>query len=286
VLHNNASYSAGPFNGNVVSISPPTTASSDTFTYLVSPRYVFSPDLMVYARVASGFRPGTSNQAVLSGQVVPPQSSPDSTKSYEVGLKGDFLDHKLSIDTSIYHVDWKNIQIVVFTQAAYGYITNGSAAKSDGVEFSATLRPRAGLQVAAWVDYNNAVLTQDFPANASAFGLTGNRLPEGSRLSGNLSVDQDFALWNGATGSVGGKVSYIGDRLAAFNNAPITTREVFPAYTKIDLHGTVQYGSWKANLYVNNLADERGQIGTNSLVPGSLIYITPRTVGLSIAKRF
>ena len=67
---------------------------------------------MAYARVASGYRPGGPN---ISGIGVPAQYQPDKTKNYEMGLKGDMLGRTLSIDASVYYIDWSNIQVRLIT---------------------------------------------------------------------------------------------------------------------------------------------------------------------------
>jgi len=88
-------------------VFPQVDAKSSAFTYLVTPKFKVSPDFMIYARLASGYRPGGPNPS----PGVPPEFGPDKTKNYELGVKADFLDHTLSIDTSVYYIDWKNIQV-------------------------------------------------------------------------------------------------------------------------------------------------------------------------------
>src|SRR5262249_42447756 len=115
---------------------------------------------------------------------------------------------------------------------------------------------------------------------------SGDRLPYSSRVSANVSASQEFPLWAGWTGFVGGTVSYVGDRKGPFVATP--DREIFPAYTKTDLRAGVVYDSWTANLYVNNATDVRGIVngGAGSLLPNVFKYITPRTLGFGVVKSF
>ena len=46
---------------------PKTHTSANAFTYLVTPRFKVSPDLMVYARIASGYRAGGPNLTLSPG---------------------------------------------------------------------------------------------------------------------------------------------------------------------------------------------------------------------------
>src|SRR5262249_806130 len=116
-------------------IYPREDSKGNAFTYLVTPEFKVSSDLMLYARLASGYRPGGPNVATPAA---PATYAGDKTENYEVGVKSDSLDHRLSLDASLYYVDWKDIQLQLrdpLTGATY--FTNGSRAKSEGVEFSA-----------------------------------------------------------------------------------------------------------------------------------------------------
>jgi iron complex outermembrane receptor protein len=265
---------------------PETSARNNAFTYLITPRFRFSPDSMIYARLASGYRPGGSNGAAAAFGA-PATFNSDKTDNYEIGFKGEFLEHKLSIDASVYYVDWRNIQIgLLSTQQGFGYTANAGKAKSEGVEFSVTARPLAGLEASAWVSYDDAVLTQSFPANSSNYGKAGDRLPSTPRVSGNLSIQQEFPVTDQIKAFVGGQASYIGDRLNIFVETP--QRETFAGYAKIDLHAGIRVGTWTTNIYVNNLANRLGIIGggVENANPFAFYVITPRTVGASLVKTF
>ena len=271
----------GPYIGPTPEINPEFESRTDAFTYLVTPRFKISPDLMVYVRLASGYRPGGPNSSAAVG--VPRQYNPDKTDDYELGMKADFLNQMLSVDASIYYIKWKDIQIQRTEEVTFE--TNGSGAKSEGVELSVTSKPLTGLTAAAWIDYDNAVLTQNFPAGP-AYGVAGDRLPNTSKWSGNLSLEQDFPLWSSATGFVGGQVSYVGDRVSVFTSD--SQRQEFPSYTKTDLRAGVKYDSWTTNIYVNNVADVRGVLngGIGFDPQFAYVYIQPRAVGVSVSKHF
>jgi outer membrane receptor protein involved in Fe transport len=266
--------------------TPETVEKANAFTYLVTPELKISPDLMVYARLASGYRAGGPNGN--PDPSVPRSYSPDKTENYELGIKGDFLSHTLTVDGSLYHIDWKDLQLNLLDESNHQtYTTNASAAKSQGVELSVTSRPVTDLKIAGWVTWDDAVLTQAMPANSTVTGNSGDRLPYSSKFSANLSLDQDFTLATSTTGFVGATVGYVGDRLGTFVGAP-TARAAFPSYAKIDLRAGVRYDSWSVNLYATNLADKRGILGggAGTYPPFAFTYIQPRTVGLAVTKDF
>lgn len=267
----------------IVSISG--TSSANAFTYLFTPRFKITPDIMVYARLASGYRAGGPNPS--SGGAVPAEYDPDKTQNYEIGLKGDFLEHRVTIDASVYYIDWKNIQIsLINPENQQGYFANGSRAKSQGIELSVELRPTDSLRIAAWVVRNDAVLKEPFPPLSDVYGAKGDRLPNTSRISGNFSLQQEFPLGANLHGFVGALASYIGEREGLFQPTPV--RQEFPGYAKFDVNAGVRNGSWTGNFFVNNLADRRGIVagGLGALPSFGFTIIQPRSFGVTVTKAF
>lgn len=280
----------GPLVGGS-SVQAELGSSGNSFTYLATPRFKVTPDLMTYARFASGYRPGGPNNlgsptSPLYDPTTPRQFNPDKTKDYEVGVKGNLFDHAVSYDASLYYVDFNGIQIATLDpKSLLSYTSNAGNAKSQGAELSVQAHPTTGLTLSAWVAWNDAVLTQKFPSTL-ILGAKGDRLPYSSRLSESFSVDEQFALTSNLVGVVGGAVTYAGDRLGQFTNT--TARSVYPAYAKVDLRAGVRYESWSVDAYVNNAADRRGVLGggLGTFPPYAFVYIQPRTIGLNASKAF
>jgi outer membrane receptor protein involved in Fe transport len=222
---------------------------------------------------------------------VPRQYDPDKTQNYEVGAKGDLFNHALSVDASVYYIDWRHVQVELLDPTNFQYYNgNGGGAKSQGMELSADLRPLTGLTISAWGAWNEAELTDAFPLSTrSVYGADGDRLPYSSRFSGDLSLQQDFPLGKDVKGFVKGSVSYTGNRLGPFVSVyGPPERQTLPAYAKTDLLAGIRHDSWTANVFVNNVADRRGVLagGLGNTLPFAFTYIQPRTAGLSIAKEF
>lgn len=276
---------AGLFGSLTSSFVQPTlSAREHAFTYLLTPSFKISPDLMVYARLASGYRPGGANQP-LPG--VPPIFDPDKTINYEIGAKGDVIDHLLSFDVSVYYIDWKDIQLFAINSLGYSYTSNAGDAKSQGVELSLEVRPIENLKVGAWVAFADAELT-NYPPEALAAGVyavNGDQLPYSSRFSGAVSIDDDFPIAAKWAGFVGATVAYVGHRQDVFTDSP--QREYLPAYAKTDLRAGMKHDSWTVNLYANNAANRRGVIsGGLGNFDNAFYFIQPRTVGLNVSKHF
>jgi iron complex outermembrane recepter protein len=224
---------------------------------------------------------------VVATQGVPLTYAPDKTKNYEIGLKGDLLEHVLTFDTSVYYIDWKNIQLLLIDPTSgASYNANASRAKSQGVELSVEARPLRSLIVTGWVAWNDAKLTEPFPTTSNAYGADGDRLPWSSRWSGNISIEQNIAITGEVTGFVGGDVSYVSNRLGFFTSTP--ARQTYPAYAKTDLRFGARYESWMAAIFANNITDRRAPLtgGVGAVNPMAFNYIQPRTIGLTVSKTF
>jgi outer membrane receptor protein involved in Fe transport len=286
-------YSVGPWTTVVAGqpdpfITPEATSKDNSFTYLVTPQLKVSPDLMVYARVASGYVPGgpNSNAGALG---VPFTFGPENTTDYEVGTKGNLFGNKLSFDVSLYYINFRDIQLA-FENVRGGFTGNGAGAKSEGVELSMDARPTQGLTISAWVAFDDAVLTQDFPPDAVAagqYGIAGNRLPASSRLSGNVQLEQRFPIANKLVGFVEGSAAYVGGREGGFTATP--ERQYFGGYVQEDAHGGITYdSSLTVNLFVTNIADRRGVLdgGLGTFLPTYFTYIRPRSFGVNVSKKF
>jgi outer membrane receptor protein involved in Fe transport len=266
---------------------PAVHTRDSSFTYLLTPSFKILPDLMVYGRFASGYRPGGPNP-LCSLFGVNCSYEADTTDNYEVGIKAQAFEHRMSLEASVYYIDWKDIQISLSDQdSGQVYFSNVSTAKSQGVELSMQVRPARGLTLAGWVAWNDATLTDTLPVSSNALGVSGDRLPNSARFSGNFSIDAEMPVTDRLTAFVGGSVSYIGDRKSLFPSlSPPLLRLEMPGYAQTNLSAGARYNSWTANLYVNNLTDRRGVLSAADPQTSLINYIQPRTIGVSLAKTF
>lgn len=268
------------------------SSSGHAVTYLFTPRFTISPDHMIYARVATGYRPGGPNAVCRID--VPCQYRPDKTTNYELGAKGDLFGRALSYDASVYHIDWKDIQVTqVVPEGTFNYNSNASRARSRGMELSLQARPLDGLTLALWGAYTDAELREGFSELSAVYGAAGDRLPFSSRFSGRFSVNHAWSLTSTLTAFVGGSLSYVGDRRGEFVPTPqeSSLRQTYPAYAQTDLNAGVRADDWRVNVFAQNVTDKRGVTGggyNNQTTFNQywFNYIQPRTLGLSIERTF
>src|SRR5260370_9657336 len=51
--------------------------------------------------------------------------APDSLLNNEIGFKSEFLEHRLLVNASLYRMDWKDVQTLIYNPPVYGNTTFG-----------------------------------------------------------------------------------------------------------------------------------------------------------------
>jgi outer membrane receptor protein involved in Fe transport len=255
-------------------------------TYLASARWKPSATDALYARVATGFRPGGPNAVPPSAAAQAPLTfQPDTLTSYEVGYKSVIDGGRLSVEAALFSTDWKDIQIQT-SAAGFNFLVNGGQARSRGAELALSWFPLAGLSLRGALGYTLAELTENAPA---AGGLDGDRLPFVPKMTGSLGANYRWAVGAGWTAYAGGTVNYTGERRSDFSQR--AAKDV-PSYTTLNLNAGIENGNWRLALYGKNLTDSDGItfLKSQSLSPAGSPFgaavIAPRTIGADLSYRF
>jgi outer membrane receptor protein involved in Fe transport len=262
---------------------------NNAFTFLVTPTYHIAKDAILYVRVASGFRPGGPNLVpVGDGDAT---FSPDRTVNYEVGLKGALLDRKLTVDLSVFDIEWKKIQLLATNADGFSFTSNAGRARSRGVEATVTARPWAGMAINGNFAYTDATLRKSVIVS-SLYGLAGDPLPYVSKYAAFVDAEQVFPLPSGVEGYLGGSVAYVGNRQSDFTRKASQPRFDLPAFTTYALRAGLRYSGWEYAIFVKNLTDKKGLVSgiARDTITRTGVFaagvIQPRTIGLSLSKRF
>jgi iron complex outermembrane receptor protein len=261
------------------------------FTFLVAPRYKITDDVMVYGRVASGYRPGGPNGiTVATAPFAPKTYDSDRVVNWEAGIKGSFLDRRLDIDLAAFYIDWTDVQLTGQV-AGLRFLANGGTARSQGVEASFKFVPVRGLTIAGNASYTDAELTED--TKPGVFGLAGEPLPYVPDWGANLSADYDWVIADDWNAYVGASWNYVGDRITDLRSTSAShPRETIPSFSKFDLRAGVAHGSYSLDLFVKNVSNERGitAMGPLTIYDDSDQFaaslIQPRTFGFSLSARY
>ena len=267
-------------------------------TWMTGINWKLHADTSLYARVATGYRPGGPS-ALPPGVIDGGKATfePDQLTSYEAGFKTAFLGGKASLESALFHTDWKNIQLMAqaparppVTYIALNYGTNGGTARSDGAEASVLYFPTDRLTLRFNAAYTDARLTSAAPP---VNGMSGDEMPYVAKWTSSLGSDYRFALGS-AKAWVGGTLSYVGKRASDYSqNRPLE----LPAYATLGLDAGMDWHSVRLSFYAKNLTNSRGiNYAASSGAPvtpanpyGNPYYasvVAPRTIGADLSYLF
>ena len=163
-------------------------------------------DIMAYYTFSQGFRPGGFNRTessangsvVLAGEAPyiagnkatdqynkPSGYSSDNLTNNEIGVKSEFLDHRLQLNASVYHMKWSGAQLNLFDPVNLGnssFVVNGPSYVVNGVELQLVARPMEGLTVQGSSSWNSTNQTSA-PCLTSDRVSAGNPTPIGSCIT-------------------------------------------------------------------------------------------------------
>jgi outer membrane receptor protein involved in Fe transport len=263
-------------------------------TWLSTASYHLDPNTMLYARIATGYRPGGGCSACgNASEGVPAFFYSDSIVDYELGLKGQFFDRRLQLDASAFFIDWKNMQIIAVSPEGFSYQGNAGGSHSSGLELSSVYQATRELQLTATLAYTDAHLIADLPSATPGLfvGRNGDPLAVSPRWTASLIVNYTRPITPSDTFLLGGDYRY---RDVAFNGyasatdpldpaLPMGPQNIFGLYTGIRLNQTT------VRLYGLNVFNNRSYTGLLYLqdpAHPTMNPVQPRTIGLSIEYQF
>lgn len=255
-------------------------------TYSADLRWHPIPGQMLYATVSEGFAPGGPNDSFV-GTTLPTTYSSSETRNYEAGFKGRFLEDRLIVEVSGFHIVWSGIQLQAVINH-FGGIVNGGTADSNGFDWNLAFSPLPSFNFSIDGAYTDAHLAEDTPVSVN--GHAGDRLPGVPLWSGAVNARYEHAISADYTGFAALSWQYSDGRFADFISPG--PRQEMSAYGLTNFRIGVRAVSWSADLYVKNLTNV---IAINYVLPESFAggmapqdatLYTPRTIGGTVTYHF
>lgn len=257
-------------------------------SYAFAARFRPQSEAMVYVRVANGYRPGTPNQAVPGYPETPTHSNSDTMVNYEVGVKTELVNRKMTLELDAFQENWTDMQVnVPIGREGAGYTTNAGRVTSKGVEFAATYSPGNAIALGVNGAYTDVFVTQAVPA-AGFFAAT--RLPVSPRWTACASMDLRLPNFGPWTAQVSATWRHVSLQYSTLSTMPPVG--LLPAYSWLDMELRMSRGRYDLSLYAKNLLDKRtftyglpgpGEHGEFTFFGTPL---EPRVVGLSVTLTF
>lgn len=258
--------------------------------YLITVDYHWTEHISTYVKWTTGYKAGGVNTRSTSFTPFVEEEA----KSLELGLKSEFWNRRLRLNTALFTTDYEDMQldfvdddIVNITET----INAQETVKVSGLEFDLHVIPVEGLLLGISYSY----LDDDMPLqpNPLADGeLQGFHLPLTPRHAGALTADYQFSAWDIGTLTVHVDLTST-DHYA---HTP-TGKQRTDAYTLLNARLTLadiklrsSKGAFKVSLWGQNLTDEEYIVSAfpvgDPIVSVGQAFGTPRTTGVDVTYQF
>lgn len=268
--------------------------------YDITPEYKLTENQLVFFRHASGFRSGNYNTYVNPNSALANVSQfatvkPEKLKSYELGYKSSWLGNRITLNGSVYHYDYRDMQLVVnqvYNGVFYPTLANAGKGTVNGEEIETAFQATQRLRLRVNLSHLKTRFSE-LQANGKSYaGYNFARVPQVTSL---LGADYRFPLGEGSL-TLGTDWSYTSkiNFNVTDNSDPYALQD---KYWLGNFHAeyALRHESVIIGAYVNNVTDKRyktqAMLYQGALSDGSgghypTAYGDPRTFGASITFKY
>ena len=282
----NLSAQYAPGNPNGYPDKAKTDGTIGKVTYSWNP----SDDVMYYLTWSEGFRPGLLNRPVGrtspdGSYTVPPSIDSDEITNTEFGWKTILQDGRLRFNGSVFMVDVEGLQSTIFDPSIVNLFFSDNAADGDikGVEGDFTyFTNREGLTVSGAFSLLDTELTKKLvPTNDVTVG---GDMAFAPGMQFNLRFRQEWEMSNGNLGHAQLAITHSDD---SYSDIMEMNKARQDSFTYMDVRVGVSNDTMTAELYIDNLNDERAEISNTFVFDRQRVsYIRPTTIGIRYKHNF
>jgi len=276
------------------------TVESKDEVYRVSADWQITDDIMLYTTWGEGYRPGGLNRFCQTripeglpgqGQVnIGCEFTSDFLTAYEFGVKSTLFDGRLRLNAAAFWQDWEDFQFSrLDTSISPITLTyNVGNAESNGFEFDFSAMITDNWSLSGAASFLDSTLTSDYRRNPSSpepDAAAGSDLPRVPDVKWNLTTRYTFMQdWFVQAAYMYTGKSY--NTLFDGGSAQNELREQ-PSYDVLNSSIGLQKETWTAELYVQNMTDERGVVWINAVNWDSRVQVNqPRSIGFRWRQTF
>jgi iron complex outermembrane receptor protein len=272
----------------------PTTLDDSGSLFKFNTSYRFNDDVLGYFTISEGYRFGAANGIAACDPNAGPtqnvcatpeeyQYFPDTTTNYELGLRSQWADGRLTLNGALYYIDWQDPQLASVTLSGSQPITkNGEGAETSGIELSLDAEVTDRFNLGMSYSHSKAELTEVAPGLIREFtppgfgpggnydgldavylaGQPGDRLPGSPEDQATVYLGYEWTLSSRWDLKFNYGISAIGD--------VITTTglrgggETLGGFSLHHASAVFSGGPWEFTVYAQNLLDKYAVTGVRS----------------------
>jgi iron complex outermembrane recepter protein len=279
------------------------TITASKTTGDLSATYKLTPDVSTYARIATGFR-GASFASPAAGSQLLTDAAPETTTSYEAGVKSDLFDRRARLSFGMFRYDIKGQQFTAVAGTSNQVaLLNAKKSRGQGFELEGEALVTEALRLSLGVSLNDTEIrdpTLRVPVcgsgrctpldpfirvgNARLASIDGNPLPQAPKWVATATGRYGIPLAGGEL-YVYGDLSYRSKvNLYLYDSIEFTGKSL----TEVGLKLSYNWGNGKyeAALFCRNCSNEvvvNGAIDFNNLEG---FINDPRTYGAQLRVNF
>jgi iron complex outermembrane recepter protein len=232
--------------------TPPPVAFLSTMDFFqLLPRlalnYTLSEYSSLFGAMVRGYKTGGFNVVFESDD--DRSFDPEYSWNYELGYKGRLWENRLSLQTSLFYIDWKNQQIYQLLPSGQGsMLKNAGASVSKGFELDAEAVPVKNLYVTGSFGYTHATFSENSPNPET--DLSGNFIPYIPRYTLFTGVSYRHPMKNSFLDAIRMQVNYRQTGTHYWNDANTFSQE---AYGILNLMLSLETGDLRLDVFANNV---------------------------------
>jgi iron complex outermembrane receptor protein len=270
------------------------TVKGNNVSWLGSLSWKPTQNLLAYASASTGYKGAglNLNSAVSAG--TPLVLRPEKVHDYEIGLKQQLFDQRLTLNIAGYWTLLHGLQANIYPlNGTKSYLTNVGNVRARGIEADAVWQATDRLTLTANGAFNDARYTSYHNApcpvgGGSVCDLTGARVYQSPKWTGNAIVDYRFGEIHGASPYFIGRYAYRSSMSGTVDDGPYGR---IPGYGLVSFRigATFADGRYDASVWIENAFDKTYYQNLNAAsITGASTYGyagqlgTPRTAGATL----
>lgn len=257
------------------------SATYQNFSPKVSLQYEFAGGDLLYAVYSEGYRAGGFNSGGVNP--LPPERetyAPDQLRNYEIGLKLQGFEKRLTFNSAVFYDEWHDIQTDQYRASGIPFTTNAGDARILGVETELGFASADGLSAQMNARFTQ---TRTMNPNPSFLTLLINGLPNAPPFSGGALISYERTVLGGWRMRLSGEAAYVGRSRVTFD----TQFPEMGGYLRAKLMAELRRGRYGGQIFLTNPTntfDDTFAFG-NQFNPSLTPQITPqrpRTLGVTL----